>query len=202
VAEDKTKTALRKDSRLVAMRALAGISLMPTSQLTVFEEKLDNLKSCYQLSDSELVASPYCPHCSYKPANESLPFGVAANALTQLDDELDRLLAGWQQTLLDNLDDPIIQANLDLLKAAARMLIQSFVASKTLSDPVTPDFVSAVQEALSGLEKIAVTSDDIKKVLLQGGSPATPEDLRKRFETFLNERCKGKDATKLRFVVE
>ena len=202
VAEDKTKTALRKDSRLVAMRALAGISLMPTSQLAVFEEKLDNLKSCYQLSDSELVASPYCPHCSYKPANESLPFGVAANALTQLDDELDRLLTGWQRTLLDNLDDPIIQANLDLLKAAARTLIQSFVASKTLPDPITPEFVSAVQEALSGLEKIVVTSDDIKNALLHGGSPATPEDLRKRFETFLNERCKGKDATKLRFVIE
>lgn len=202
VAEDKTKAALRKDSRLVAMRALAGISLMPTSQLTVFEEKLDNLKSCYQLSDSELVASPFCPHCTYKPSNESLPFGVAANALTQLDDELDRLLAGWQQTLLDNLDDPTIRDNLDLLKAAARTLVQSFVASKTFPDPVTPDFVSAVQEALSGLEKITITSDDIKKALLHGGSPATPEDLRKRFETFLNERCKGKDAAKLRFVVE
>ena len=32
--------------------------------------------------------------------------------------------------------------------------------------------------------------------------PATPGDLRKRFETFLNDRCKGKDASKLRFVVE
>jgi hypothetical protein len=30
-------------------------------------------------------------------------------------------------------------------------------------------------------------------------SPATPDDLRKRFETFLNERCKGKDTSKLRF---
>jgi len=202
VAEDKTKTALRKDSRLVAMRALAGVSLMHTSQLTAFEEKLDNLKSCYRLSDSELVAGPYCQHCNYKPANESLALGVAANALTQLDQELDRLLAGWQQALLDGLDDPFVQANLDLLKAAARKLIQSFVASKTLPDPVPPDFVSAVQEALSGLEKIAVTGDDIKNALLYGGSPATLEDLRKRFETFLNERCKGKDASKLRFVVE
>lgn len=26
--------------------------------------------------------------------------------------------------------------------------------------------------------------------------------LRKRFEVFLNERCKGKDASKLRFVME
>ena len=27
-------------------------------------------------------------------------------------------------------------------------------------------------------------------------------ELRKRFDAFMNERCKGKDATKLRFVIE
>jgi len=202
VAEDKTKSALRKDPRLVAMRALAGISLMPTSQLTSFDDKLDKLKSCASLVESELAASPYCPHCNFRPANEQGDFLPAANVLKQLDDELDRLLDGWQQTLLDNLDDPIIQANFDLLKVSARELIKKFVASKKVPDPVPPDFVSAVQEALSGLEKIGVTSEDIKKALLQGGSPATPDDLRKRFEAFLNERCKGKDASKLRFVVE
>lgn len=98
------------------LRALAGISLMPTGQLTGFDGKLDKLKSCASLVHSELVAS--------------------------------------------------------------------------------------IQEALSGLEKIVVISEDIKKALLTGGSPATPEDLRKRFESLLNERCKGKDADKLRFVVE
>ncbi len=202
VAEDRTKSALRKDSRLVAMRALAGIALMPTSQLTAFDNQLDKLKSCASLVESELSASPYCPHCSFRPANEQGDFLPAANVLKQLDDELDRLLDGWQQTLLDNLEDPIIQANLDLLKASAREQIKKFVTSKKLADPVTPDFVSAVQEALSGLEKIGVSGDDIKKALLQGGSPATPDDLRKRFEAFLNQRCKGKDASKLRFVVE
>jgi hypothetical protein len=202
VAEDKIKSALRKDPRLVTMRALVGISLMPTSQLTAFDDKLDKLKSCASLMESDLAASPYCPHCNFRPANEQGDFPPAANVLKQLDDELDRLLAGWQQTLLNNLDDPIIQANFDLLKASARELIKKFVASKKLPDPVPPDFVSAVQEALSGLEKIGVTSDDIKNALLRGGSPATPDDLRKRFETFLNDRCKGKDASKLRFVVE
>ena len=103
---------------------------------------------------------------------------------------------------MDNLDDPIIQANFDLLRPAPRALIVSFVKSKALHDPVPPDFVAAVQEALSGLEKIGVSSDDIKNALLQGGSPASPDDLRKRFETFLNDRCKGKDTSKLRFVVE
>jgi hypothetical protein len=202
VAEDKTKSALRKDSRLVAMRALAGIALMPTSQLSAFDEKLDKLKSCASLVESELAATPYCPHCNFRPANEQGDFLPAANVLKQLDNDLDRLLEGWQHTLLDNLDDPIIQANFDLLKPSARQLIKKFVASKKLPDPVPPDFVSAVQEALSGLEKIGVNSEDIKMALLHGGSPATPDDLRKRFETFLNERCKGKDVSKLRFVVD
>ena len=59
-----------------------------------------------------------------------------------------------------------------------------------------------MQEALSGLEKVAVKADEIKQALLQGGSPATPDDLRKRFDTFMNDRCKGKDSTKLRFIIE
>jgi hypothetical protein len=175
---------------------------MPTSQLAAFEERLANLKSCYQLTDTELVASPICPHCSFKPANESLALGPAANALTKLDDDLDRLLSAWQQTLLDNLDDPIIQANFTLLKAADRHTIEAFLDAQALPEPIPPGFVGAVAEALSGLEPVTVTGEDIKQALLAGGSPATPEELRKRFETFINDRCKGKDAGKLRFVVE
>jgi hypothetical protein len=52
---------------------------------------------------------------------------------------------------------------------------------------VPPGFIGAVQEALSGLEKIIVSADDIKQALLAGGSPAAPEELRKRFEAFLAE---------------
>lgn len=202
VTEENSKTALRKDPRLVAMRALAGISLMPTSQLTIFEEKLDKLKSCASLVESELLASPWCPHCGFRPANEQGDLLPASNVLKQLDDELDRLIGGWAQTLLDNLDDPIIQENFDLLKPAARAIVDGFISSKSLPDPVTPEFVATIQEALSGLEKVNVSGADIRQALLQGGSPATPEDLRKRFESFLTDRCKGKDTTKLRFVVE
>ncbi len=202
VAEDKTKAALQKDPRLVAMRALAGISLLPTSQLTSFEEKLDKLKSCASLVDSELAASPVCPHCNFQPANEQGDMLPAANVLKQLDDELDRLLENWVQTLVENLEDPIIQSNFELLKDTSRKIVSGFAETGTLPDMVTPEFIAAVQEALSGLEKITVTGEDIKQALLQGGSPATPEDLRKRFEGFLNDHCKGKDTTKLRFVVE
>jgi len=202
VSEEKTKTALRKDRRLVAMRTLMGVSLMPTSQLTGYEDKLDKLKSCASLVESDLAASPVCPHCSLRPVDEQDDLLPAANVLKKLDDELDQLLENWVQTLVENLEDPIIQSNFELLKDSSRKIVTGFAEKKSLPEPVTPEFVAAVQEALSGLEKINVTGNDVKAALLQGGSPATPEDLRKRFEAFLNERCKGKDTTKLRFVVE
>ncbi len=59
-----------------------------------------------------------------------------------------------------------------------------------------------MQEALSGLEKIIVTTGELRLALLHGGSPATPDELRKRFDTLVSERGKGKDASKLRFVIE
>ncbi len=202
VSEDRTKNALRKDPRLIALRGLAGIALMPTGQLAAFDDKLDKLKSCAALIESELGASPFCPHCRFQPANEQRDMLPAANVLASLDEELDRLLNSWQQTLLDNLEDPIIQANLELLKSGDSKLVKGFLSTKALPEAVTPEFVGAIQEALIGLEKIAVSRDDIREALLSGGSPATPDDLRKRFESFINDRCRGKDASKLRFVVE
>ena len=59
-----------------------------------------------------------------------------------------------------------------------------------------------MQAALSRLEKVTVTAQDLKQALLQGGSPATPDELVKRFEALVAERCKGRDRNKVRLVVE
>ncbi len=202
VAEDKTRNALRRDDRLLALRVLAGVSLMPTSQLTAFEESLNGLKSCSSLDEPTLVTAAVCPHCQFRPSAEQLELLPAANRLHKLDDDLDELLTNWQQTLLENLEDPFTQESLGLLPAASKKLIDAFLASRTLPAPLTQEFANAVQEALSGLEKIEVKGDEIKHALLQGGSPATPDDLRKRFDALISDRSKGKDATKLRFVIE
>jgi hypothetical protein len=202
VSEEKTRNALRRDDRLLSLRVLAGVSLMPTSQLTGFEDALNGLKSCSALDEPTLVTAPVCPHCQFRPSAEQLELLPAAGRLNKLDEDLDQLQANWQQTLLENLEDPFTQDSLDLLPAAPKKLIDAFLAARKLPEPVTSDFASAVQEALSGLEKITVKTDELRKALLHGGSPATPEDLRKRFDTLISERGKGKDATKLRFVIE
>ncbi len=202
VAEDKTRNALRKDDRLLSLRILAGVNMVNVTQLTAFEESLNGLKSCSALDEPTLLTAAVCPHCQFRPSAEQLGLFPAANRLHKLDEDLDQLVANWQQTLLENLEDPVTQDSLGLLPPASKKLIDAFLASRKLPDPLTTEFANAVQEALSGLEKIPVKGDEIKQALLAGGSPATPDELRKRFDTFMNERCKGKDASKLRFVIE
>ena len=202
VTEEKTRNALRKDDRLLALRVLAGVSLMPTSQLTTFEESLNGLKSCSALDEPTLLTTPVCPHCAFRPSAEQLDMFPAASRLHKLDTDLDHLLDNWQHTLLENLEDPFTQDSLGLLPQEPRKLIDVFLTSRQLPEPMTQAFANAVQEALLGLEKIGISSEELKQALLQGGSPAKPDELRSRFDMFLNERCKGKDASKLRFVIE
>lgn len=202
VAEDKARNGLRKDDRLLGLRILAGVSLMPTSQLTAFEESLNGLKSCSSLDEPTLMTAAVCPHCQFRPSAEQMELIPAASRLHKLDEDLDQLQANWQQTLLENLEDPFTQDSLGLLPAASKKLIDGFLASRKLPEPMTTEFANAAQEALSGLEKIGVKGEELKQALLLGGSPAKPDELRSRFDTFLNDRCKGKDSTKLRFVIE
>lgn len=202
VSEQKTQAKLQKDERLVAMRALAGIDLMNVSQLTGFEEKLNKLKSCPALTEAELAAHPVCPHCQFNPASEQGDLLPAASALQQLDGELDKLLESWVKTLVDTLGDPIVQSNFELLKPTARKIVNEFSEKGELPEMVTPEFVQAVKDAVSNLEKIVVTGDEIRLALLEGGSPVTPDELRKRFDALVTDRCKGKETSKLRFVVE
>ena len=204
VSEEKSRNTLRNDPRLQGLRVLAGVEMMNVSQLTTFEESLNGLKSCSALDEPTLNTVAVCPHCQYRPSAEQLELSIpAAKALHKLDDDLDQLVASWQQTLLENLEDPFTQESLGLLPDASKKLINAFLSSRTLPDPITSEFSNAVQMALVGLEKVVVKGDEIKQALLLGGSPATLKDVRERFEAFLKERCKGKeDPEKLRFIIE
>jgi hypothetical protein len=59
-----------------------------------------------------------------------------------------------------------------------------------------------LSEVLSGLQKVPVKADDLREALLSGGSPATPAEMKKRFEEYLDELTKGKEPGKVRIVLE
>jgi hypothetical protein len=115
---------------------------------------------------------------------------------------LEKVHQSWTKNLLKDLDDPVIQGNFELLKTQQKKLLNEFMSAKELPDEISQEFLTAIQQALSGLTKLPVSLDDLKKALFPDGSPATPNEFKDRFNTHLEKILKGRDAVKVRLVVE
>jgi len=203
VKEDKRKVQLMNDDRVKTLQKLTTIDLMPRQHLADYQSRLDRQRSCFALIEQELNASPLCPHCQFKPGVESVYGGMPVSTiLNSFDDELDKMLENWTQTILTNLEDPTTKENINLLKPAERKLIDGFIKKRSLPDDLNHDFIHALKEVLSGLTKVAVSIEDLREALLSGGSPATPTEMRKRFEDYLEKLTKGKEPGKVRIVLE
>ena len=117
---------------------------MPRQQLTDYQNRLAGLKSCFALTEQNLDASPICPHCGFRPSVET---GTAAGSqmIDQMDAQLDAMVTAWTSTILSNLEDPITQANMDLLKIDDREPLEAFIKSKELPVPLDSNFVHALR---------------------------------------------------------
>ena len=201
VNDDKRKAALMGDHRLQTLQKLAGIDLMPRQQLTDYQNRLAGLKSCFDLTEQNLEATPVCPHCEFRPAMET---GTVQGSQTidQMDNDLDAMVGNWTSTLLGNLEDPITQANMGLLKVDDREPLEAFIKSKELPEPLDTNVVHALKEVLSGLVKVSVNVQDIQNALQIESGPATPSEIKKRFGDHIDQLTKGKDPAKVRIVME
>ena len=202
VNEDSKKKDLLKDSRLGCLDKLAkGVSLLPRSTLTDLQTRLAKVQTCFTLVKEELDASPICPHCNFRPQEESLgASGVVI--LDQIDQQLDGLLENWTKTLLDNLDDPTAKKSIKLLPDEQKEAVNGFMKSKKLPEKISNDFVQGVQQALSGLVAISVRQNELLDALEDGGAPCTVEQIQTRFGEFVQKITRGKEPGKVRLVID
>lgn len=80
--------------------------------------------------------------------------------------------------------------------------MDAFVKTRELPDKLTHGFIQAVQEVLASLVKIEVRLEELREAFLAGGSLATMEELKARFDTFLEALAKGKEVGKIRLVLK
>ena len=201
--DDEKKATLVRDSRLRQLQKLDAVEIMPHQQLKSFQDTLFGLKTCFALSRQDIDAGPVCPHTPYRPVESPPGSQSAAQTLAGLNGRLDELVSDWTQTLLGNLEDPTVRGNVELLSdPVGKDELAAFIQRRELPDPVSPAFVQALQEALTGLEKVTVTGSDLRETLVRGGIPCTVEDLRSRFVSYVEELTKGKDPNRIRVVIE
>jgi len=207
VNDDKRKAGLLNDQRLQTLLKLAGIDLMPRQQLTDYQNRLAGLKSCFALTEQNLETTPACPHCQFRPAAEigvlGSGFGVSGSQqLDQMDEQLDRIIEQWTKTLLNNLDDLTIQANVnELLHEDDKQTVKAFMNSKELPDPVDGNFVQTLKTILAGLQKVSVKKADLLKIVTDLG-PSTPNEIKQAVSNYVDSLTKGKDPNKVRIVLE
>jgi len=200
---DKKKGKLTKDTRLAQLRKLRGVEMMPTQELQSYEDRLLGLKSDWSITKDALDSSPI--YNDFRPADEYDRFRkrAANDQLADLEDELDTLVANWTRVLSDNLADPTVKEKIELISSATgRKAVQAFIKSGALPDEIDNTFVKALQEVLSGLEKVVVTTGGVATALTKGGMPCTPQQFEDRFGQYVKSLTKGKDATKIRIVLE
>jgi hypothetical protein len=202
VNEDSKKKELLKDSRLACLDKLAkGVSLLPHSTLTDLQTRLAKLQPCFTLVKDDLDSSPICPHCNFRPQEENLgTSGIAA--LQQIDQQLDALLENWTKTLLENLDDPTAKKSVKLLPEEQREAIGAFFKTKRFPEKISNDLVQGMQTALSGLIAISVRPAELLDTLSDSGAPCTIDQLRTRFDDFLQNITRGKELAKVRLVID
>ena len=201
--DDKRRANLAKDSSLAQIQKIASVEMMPTPQLRDFENKLFALKTCFQLGRPDLDSDPLCPHCSFRPAEESASGVAAKKTLADLDETLDAIVRGWTDTLRTNLEDPTVSGNIELVSdPVGKSELQAFLKNKALPDPVGPAFVKALQEVLGGLQPVTFGGADLQAALTDGGLPCTISDLKERFDCYVANLTKGKDASKVRILIK
>jgi hypothetical protein len=200
VNDDRQKAALMNDMRFQTLQKLAGIDLMPRQQLTDFQNRMAGLKSCFNLTEQELKAAPVCRHCQFRPSVEGEV--QASSLLVQMDGQLDQMIGQWTATLLNNLEDPVIQANVnELLHEDDTALVQDFISTRELPQPIDSNFVQIIKEVLSGLQKIPVKRSELIEKLAELG-PASPAEFKELLNDYVDSLTKGKDPAKVRIVLE
>jgi len=95
-----------------------------------------------------------------------------------------------------------VRANLNLLKPKDKALVTDLRERGEVPIPVSADLVQALREALSGLVKVTITVDDLRRALMANGSACSVNEIETRFETYVRSLVKDKDERKVRLVVE
>ncbi|MFU1991971.1 DUF6079 family protein [Priestia megaterium] len=197
--EENKKKTLVNDKRYVALKELASkIDLLPRQALEEWNNHIQSLRSCYQLTHEHLQHTPICAHCKYNPREES---NVPQHQLEELEDRLDELLNTWTETLLTNFNDPTVQESISLLSSTQQQLVNEFISKKSFDLPIDLRLIEMINDLLKGIHKEVIDIDQIIK-MMGDGNPLTVEDVRKNFDMMMRGLVGNNPSNRVRIMVE
>lgn len=202
-AEAARRQELLGDERLHRLGRLAVLPLLSEQRLKSLETDVRGLEDCVGPTSEELDANPWCPRCSFR-AGAAVPSSMEAG-LADLERQRDHLIETWCETLKTNLEDVEVRESRALLTSEQQLRIDRFLSALEageLPPDVDHELIEALRAALAGIEKITVSASAIRDRLFPGNAPISPDELRQRVNELIRELTKGRDAGRVRIVLE
>lgn len=198
VEEAKRKQELQGSIIIANLKKLSSISLLAPGRLADLQKELGNLHECYELKKTELDASPICAHCHYRLEEGSLSIHGKMDAI---EDGLEKLLRDWNNSLLNTVTDPAVQAQMPYLDDAQKKAIAEYIASGELPEKVDEFFVGCIEALLKGFEPVEIKADDII-TQLESLPPMDEDKFAAELRKIIASYTAGKDKNKLRIVLK
>ena len=73
---------------------------------------------------------------------------------------------------------------------------------RELPQTITEAFVTAVDEALAGLERVTIPAAELFLALSGDGAPCSPDAFRQRFAQFLTSKMAGHETSRVRISLD
>jgi hypothetical protein len=195
---DERKRQILEGRMYSDLGKLAAIQLLPHGLFGSLQNQLTSIGTCKTFDESKLLSSVICPQCGYRPRPSTGP--TARAAIDGIAQELDQLRGNWVKTLLDNLKEPELEQQIDLLKPADAEQVRAFLSSGEPPVPVEDDFVRALNQVFGRFEVRRIKRSELWDALFPEQGASTTNDLRSRFDTLLDRLSKGVSEEKLRIV--
>jgi hypothetical protein len=196
-AGDKRKQRLLQSSDWGSLSKLASITLLQGGQFVSMQSDLAGINTLMEIDDSKLRDSVKIGAFVPCPVVDS----SAEARLEGIEHRVRGLLSTWQATLVDNVADPELDEQIKLLSASEQKLIAEFRDVRKLPDPLTDAFVAAVDKVFRRFEVRMVSRSELIDKLFPAAAAASPDEIRERFDDFINKLSAGSSAEKIRIVL-
>jgi Family of unknown function (DUF6079) len=197
-AGDERKRRVLEGPSYADLGRLSAIELLPGGKYAGLQQKLTDLRSCKSFDPALLTRSVTCSECNYRPRPAGGPSAQAI--LEQLEEQIVSLRSEWERALADSVSVPEMTEQINLLKPADKKLVNAFVVSRELSEPLDEGFVKAIGQVLTRFDVRRVAATEIWSALFPESAPATVDELASRFRGLLDHLAEGSPADRIRIV--
>lgn len=196
--ESKKKGEIMNSKTLANLKKLTEIEgIFQENKLRNLESQLAELQICYELSISELQENHICSRCKFTLSEDN---PTVVGQLDFIDENLEKLLEEWTNTLLSALDDPLTMSNKSLLRKDQQKLIDKFLEEKKLPEIVDTFFTATFNTLFARLDKVNIDIWEMMD-LIQSLGPTTVDDLKNKLNSYIDRQVAGKDLDKVRIII-